>query len=212
MSTRAITLVPLRDMTSSSLINALIKIFSHFPSLKNLFSDNGSNFRDADREIKNAIYEWEQKGIDLELEKINLVWNFGPAYCGQAGGAWECLIGLSKKLLKSVIGTKNVDYDDFETLLSGASYMMNRRPLTPVSNDVNDNQILTPAHFLYPYLFVNKMHHLLPPQADPYDSFKHGWRSSQYLIDRFWEEYKNNYIAHLIKRNKKKQARSMPAS
>ena len=41
MSTRAITLTPLRDMTTSSLINALIKIFSQFQE------ERGNNYSDC---------------------------------------------------------------------------------------------------------------------------------------------------------------------
>ena len=81
---------------------------------------------------------------------------------------------------------------------------MNRRPLTPVSNDIDDDHVLTPAHFLYPYLFVNKMYHLIPPQAESYDALRHGWRSSQYLIDAFWTKFKSEYLASLMKRNKEK--------
>ena len=45
---------------------------------------------------------------------------------------------MVKKLLRSVIGQQNVDVNDFETLLSGAASVMNRRPLTAASADVND--------------------------------------------------------------------------
>ena len=204
MSTRAITLIPLRDMTSSSLINALIKIFSQFPSLKKLYSDNGSNLIGADNEIKNAIYEWNQTNLKKELEIIGIEWHFGPAYCGQAGGAWERLIGLAKKLLRSVVGTRNIDYDDFESLLYGASYMMNRRPITTASTDIDDTHVLTPAHFLYPYLYVDTTRHIVPPQTESYDCLRHGWRSTQFLLDEFWRIFKSTYVESLRRRKKVK--------
>ena len=55
MSTRAIALYPLRDMTTSAIINALIKMNSVYPALKKLYSDQGSNFKGADREIREAV-------------------------------------------------------------------------------------------------------------------------------------------------------------
>ena len=61
-----------------------------------------------------------------------------------------------QKLLKSIIGNKTIDQDDFETLLAGASGIMNRRPLMPASANADDDLVLSPAHFLYPYLFVSK--------------------------------------------------------
>ena len=202
MSTRAITLVPLRDMTTSSIINSLVKIHSQFPALKNLYSDNGSNFKGADREIREAVAAWKKEDLDERLSDLELTWTFGPAYCGSAGGSWERLIGLSKKLLRSVIGDKNIDIEDFETLLAGASSVMNRRPLMPASADVDDDQILTPSHFLYPYLFTSDATHILPPQAEHHHVLKHGWRCSQYLLDLFWRRFSTEYIQELIKRNK----------
>ena len=93
---------------------------------------------------------------------------------------------LAKKLLRSVIGTRNIDYDDFESLLYGASYMMNRRPITAASTDIDDTHVLTPAHFLYPYLYVDTTRHIVPPQTESYDCLRHGWRSTQFLLDEFW--------------------------
>ena len=202
MSTRAITLVPLRDMTTSSIINSLVKIHSQFPALKKLYSDNGTNFKGADREIREAVAAWKKENLHEELSSLGLTWTFGPAYCGSAGGSWERMVGLSKKLLKSVIQDRNVDMEDFEALLAGASAMMNRRPLTPISADVDDDTALTPAHFLYPYLFVSDTTHILPPQAENHDVLRHGFRCTQFLLDRFWDEFKSAYLGQLLKRSK----------
>ena len=202
MSTRAITLVPLRDMTTSSIINSLIKIHSQFPALKHLYSDNGTNFKGADREIRESVSAWKKENLSEELDKLELTWTFGPAYCGSYGGSWERLVGLSKKLLRSVIGSKNVDQEDFETLLSGASALMNRRPLTPISADVDDDMALTPSHFLYPYLFTTSANHILPPQAEKNSVLRHGFRCTQHLLDEFWRQFRDSYLQQLLKRSK----------
>ena len=207
MSTRAIALIPLRDMTTSAVINSLIKIHSQFPALKKLFSDNGSNFRGADREIQEAMKAFNKQEINKKLEQINLSWEFGPAHCGAAGGAWERLIKMVKKLLRSVIGQQNVDVNDFETLLSGAASVMNRRPLTAASADVNDTLPITPSHFLYPYLFVDSTHLIPPCTGDP-ETLRHGWKSSQALLDKFWIQFKSEYLTELT--NKRRGANTKP--
>ena len=201
MSTRAIALIPLRDMTTSAVINSLIKIHSQFPALKKLFSDNGSNFRGADREIQEAMKAFNKQEINEKLEQINLSWEFGPAHCGAAGGAWERLIKMVKKLLRSVIGQQNVDVNDFETLLSGAASVMNRRPLTAASADVNDTLPITPSHFLYPYLFVDSTHLIPPCTGDP-ETLRHGWKSSQALLDKFWNRFKSEYLTELTNKRR----------
>ena len=101
-----------------------------------------------------------------------------------------------------MIGSKNVDQEDFETLLSGASAIMNRRPLTPVSADVDDDMALTPAHFLYPYLFTSTINHILPPQAEKNSVLRHGFRCTQHLLDEFWRQFRDSYLQQLLKRSK----------
>ena len=209
MSTRAISLVPLRDMTSSSVINSLIKIHSQFPALKKLYSDNGSNFKGADREIREAVEAWNKENLNKELANLGLEWNFGPTYSGSSGGAWERLIGMVKKLLRSTIGTKNIDQHDFEALLAGASGIMNRRPLMPVSANVDDELPLTPSHFLYPYLFVNPSNYILPPHTGEPETIRHGWRCSQFLLDQFWLRFKTEYLQSLAKRDKQQATESI---
>ena len=79
---------------------------------------------------------------------------------------------------------------------------MNGRPLTPVSADVDDDMALTPAHFLYPYLFTSTINHILPPQAEKTSVLRHGFRCSQHLLDAFWEQFRANYLQQLLKRSK----------
>ena len=189
-------------MTSSAVFNALIKIHAQYPALKRIYSDNGLNFVGADREIREAMSKWNKAEINKDLEQHQLEWIFGPAYCGSAGGAWERLVGMCKKLIRAVVGQQNLDLDDFECLLCGASSIMNQRPLTAASADVNDTTALSPAHFLYPYLFVNA-NHLIPP-LPPGDEgdLQSGWRSSQRLLNHFWEIYQREYITDLLRRKK----------
>ena len=114
---------------------------------------------------------------------------------------------MVKKLPRSVIGQKNVDVNDFETLLSGAASIMNRRPLTAASGDVNDTLPITPSHFLYPYLFVDSTH-LIPPCTGDRETLRHGWKSSQALLDHFWNCFKSEYLTELT--NKRRGGNTKP--
>ena len=71
-STRAIALFPFKDMTSANTINALVKLNSQFPSVKKIYSDNGSNLRSADRELKEAIQKWDKNDLDKKLSEIGI--------------------------------------------------------------------------------------------------------------------------------------------
>ena len=200
--TRAVCLLPLRDMTLGTVINALVKMNSQFPSLKKVYSDNGSNFRGADREIREAVEKWDKNEFAFKLSEKGIDWQFGPASCGSAGGVWERIIGITKKLIKSVIGDKILDLDTFETLIAGVMAIMNRRPLMQASSDVDDDLVLTPSHFLYPHLYVNSSTSILPPSTENREFLRSSWRASQSILDKFWEQWKTQYLTTLTKKSK----------
>ena len=205
-STRAVALFPLKDMTSATTINALVRLNSQFPSVKKIYSDNGSNFRSADRELKEAVQKWDKDNLDKQLSDIGITWVFGPAKCGSYGGVWERLIGLVKKHLKSVIGDQVLELDVFETLLQAAAGVMNRRPLVEASAEADDFLVLTPAHFLFPYIVTNSSTSILPPTGDG-ESLKKSWSSTRLLLDQFWDAFRTDYIGSLLKRSKWKKAK-----
>ena len=66
---------------------------------------------------------------------------------------------------------------------------------------------LTPSHFLYPYLFTSDATHILPPQANETDTLRHGFRCTQWLLDKFWAEFKRSYLQQLVKRSKQSSTR-----
>ena len=55
LSCRAVNFELLRDMSSTTFLNALIRFHSRRPGLRVLVSDNGTNFKGADNELKRAI-------------------------------------------------------------------------------------------------------------------------------------------------------------
>lgn len=96
---------------------------------------------------------------------------------------WERIIGITKKLIKSVIGDKILDLDTFETLIAGVMAIMNRRPLMQASSDVDDDLVLTPSHFLYPHLYVNSSTSILPPSTENREFLRSSWCASQSILD-----------------------------
>ena len=111
--------------------------------------------------------------------------------------------GLSaKNHLKSALKGQNVDADTFETLLFSVMGILNRRPLTPASADVDDLMVLSPAHFLYPHLYVNNMNSILPPAPADKRALKGTWEETRKLIDVFWSMWLQSYLQELRKRTK----------
>ena len=184
-STRAVCILPLRSLDSASVVRALMKMNAMFPGVKKLYSDNGSNFRGADREMREALTKWKEENVNAELQPQGIEWVFGPARCGSAGGVWERMIGLTKNLLKSVIKGQILDAGTWETYLFATMAIMNRRPLTPAAAGDDDWMVLSPAHFLYPHLFTNSATSIMSPSSETTPVLRDTWKKTRQIIDEF---------------------------
>ena len=204
--TRAVALYPLPDMTLSSVINAILKMNAQFPTLRKIVSDNGSNFKGAYREIREARQAWnEQEAVD-KLGDVGIEWTFGPAYCGSWGGVWERMVGIVKNSFKACIGNEILDTDSFDALCCGISGVINRRPLTRASDSLEEMTILSPAHFLYPYNYISSSTTFLPPIPDRGDFLRSTWRILRSTLDNFWDTFQKSYLCLLAQRQKWKKS------
>ena len=200
--TRAIALYPLPDMSLSSVINALIKMNAQFPSLRKLTTDNGPNFKGANREIKEAMAEWNMQEANDILSDHQIEWEFGPAYAGSWGGVWERLVGVTKNSFKACINGRILDTDTFDAILAGVAGMMNRRPLTRQNNNDDGSLVLTPSHFLYPYNHIEKSTSIVPPIPEDGTHLKTTWQGLRESLDLFWKSWSTTYIQTLAERKK----------
>ena len=113
-------------------------------------------------------------------------------------GAWERQIGTAKRVPIAMIGTQNIDDYRLMTLLCEVESVMNGRPITPVSNDPNDFEALTPGHILR-----GGSNWGLPVQGEELSaSYRRRWRHVQMMAERFWRRFVREYIPTLRSRHK----------
>ena len=206
-TTRAVALFALKDMTLSTTVNALVKMASLFPSIKKLVSDNGTNFKGANREIKEAVDAWNKESLNEKLSDIEISWEFGPANCGHWGGLWERIIQIVKRSIKASLENRTVDTDTFDTLLAGVMGVVNRRPITKAGNGITEPMVLTPAHFIYPYIYINSNPAILPPQNTTGEFLRSAWQTTREIMDSFWCRFQREYFQSLLERKKWKTAK-----
>jgi len=111
-----------------------------------LYSDNGTNFRSAER--KRQIFRAASKFYEeyrSKLDKRRIDWTFIPPHFG---GVWKARIKSTKYYLRRVIGDEVLMRNDLCTLLLQVEACLNSRPLYPMSNDPSDLTAITPGHFL----------------------------------------------------------------
>ena len=68
--------------------------------MKEIFSDNGTNFTNGERELCDAISYWNQENIHNSLLQKNIKWSFNPPYgCYFEGSGKDALepFGRSNK-------------------------------------------------------------------------------------------------------------------
>ena len=85
LSVRAIHIEVANTLNTDSMINALRRFISLRGCPEEIRSDCGTNLTKADKELKEAIEEWNQQGIDGFCAQRGIQWIFNPP--GQA--KWE---------------------------------------------------------------------------------------------------------------------------
>ncbi|KAL0810381.1 hypothetical protein ABMA28_010526 [Loxostege sticticalis] len=193
LTTRAVHLELVGSLSTDSAIMAIRRMAARrgWPAL--MISDNATNFRGADVELRNAYKEWSPALEELgQLHRMT--WRFIPPGAPNQGGAWERLVRSVKTALTAVFTEKTPKEEVLQTVLVEAEYSINARPLTHVSVDPNDPEAITPNHFLLGT--STGLPHTGPCQ--PAD--RKVWRASQALADEFWRRWIREYLPTLVPR------------
>ncbi|XP_055928078.1 uncharacterized protein LOC129959281 [Argiope bruennichi] len=92
------------------------------------------------------------KNLDESLSDYmsneNVKWKFLPPRAPKFGELWEAGVRSFKFHLKRIVGGQKLTYEGFLTVINQIESILNFRPLTSLSSDVDDFSTLTPGHFL----------------------------------------------------------------
>ena len=113
------------------------------------------------------------------------------------GGAWERLVRSVKEVMTGLMKDRVLTDPQLHTFLTEAENIVNSRPLTHLSDDINDMEALTPNHILL------GMHRnwssIAGTDESDITSRKH-WRQVQALRAMFWSRWTKEYLPSLTKR------------
>ena len=210
MVTRSVCLTALTDMSSDSFKLALVRIHSQYPVMREIFCDNGTNFVGGARELSEAFESWKQSQTTETVEKMGIDFHFGAPDCPSAGGVWERLVRSCKKHLKVLLRNEAITDTVFSTVLCEVSAIMNRRPITYATNDIDDPQALSPINFLFPYTALSSSCSTLPPTPLSGDNARKTWRLLRQIVEEYWQRFSDEYITTLRKRTKWMNSEKVP--
>ncbi len=151
MSTRAVHIEVIESMNTASCINALRRFFAVRGPAKQLRSDRGTNFIGASQELGMQPAKENQTSLLKYLHENGCTWEFNPPHASHMGGAWERMIGVTRRILDGMLLQKkhaHLTHEVLCTLMAEVSAIINARPLVPVSADPYSPCILTPAMLL----------------------------------------------------------------
>ena len=202
LTTRAVHL----EVSNGLSVEDFMLCFARFKSLRGkptvIYSDNGTNFVAAERELQEAFEELKQRTdvIQSKMACDQIQWIFSPPHGPHFGGVLERLVQSCKRAMKVTIANRLVNDQVLSTVVAEVASLLNARPLTHLSMDPNDPDPLTPNHFLFggarPYVTT------LWVDVKGVEATENQYRQSQAIVEHFWKRWLKEYVPHLTERRK----------
>ncbi|XP_067208459.1 uncharacterized protein [Linepithema humile] len=199
----AVHLEVVSNMSTDAFLNAFKRFIGRRGKPSDVFSDNGTNFVGANRELeklRNLFNKEEhQSKIKDETAMDQIKWHFIPPRAPHFGGLWEATVKAFKRHFYKVAANVALTFEEASTLAIQIESILNSRPLIPVSSDPNDLSYVSAGHFLiseaitsYPepditFLKTNRLSR---------------WQHLEQIRQHFWKRWSSEYLLQLHNRTK----------
>ena len=200
LAMRAVHIEVSQDLSTDSFLMAFSRFVSRRGAPIEVYSDNGSNFKGAESEVKKALEMWNQSRVTESLRKRGIQWYFISPQASHRGGVWERMIRSARKILRALLGNQIVNDETLVTVMAEIEKILNDRPLTRISEDPKDLEPLTPNHLLLSHRNLS----VAPGDFSTASTNKYTrcWRQAQYLSNIFWRRWVEEYLLSLQERQK----------
>lgn len=195
MVIKAIHIEIAQDLSFNSFMHVFIQFGCRRGFPEEIYSDNGSNFKKASKEIQNALDNWPKDELIKFLTMRKCKWYFNAPLAPHTGGLWERNIQLIKKHLNIILHERSPREFVLKTLFAEIEGIINSRPLTFNSTNPDDLEPITPNHLLigpktsiYPLLETSDKDLIILSL----------WKSSQRLADIFWKRWVSEYLPSVL--------------
>ena len=136
LNARAVHIELVGNLSTNTFILALRRFISSRGHPKNSFSDNGTNFTGAQRELAKSLKSFDQNRIEAELTTQKINWNFSPPVSPWMNGAMEAIVKITKKHLNTITRNHLFNEETLYTYLTEIESIINGRPLTLLSDEI----------------------------------------------------------------------------
>ncbi|XP_053406534.1 uncharacterized protein LOC123530253 [Mercenaria mercenaria] len=198
--TRAVHLEVVPDLSTDSFLQAFRRFSSRKSLPKLMISDNATTYLSAASQLKKLFLS---TSLQEALSMKGTEWKFIPKRAPWYGGFWERLIGLTKTTLKKILGRAFVTMETLRTIVTEIEAILNDRPITYTSSNIEDMEPLTPAHLLYgrrmtslPYYDIETETGMASVQIDQSILTRRA-KIQANIINHFWKRWKTEYLTSL---------------
>ncbi|UYV67896.1 hypothetical protein LAZ67_5002443 [Cordylochernes scorpioides] len=187
---RAVHLELVTSLSTEALVGAVERFVARRGCPAVIYSDNGTNL----------------VGLRNELYRVNfgVKWKLNPPAAPWWGGWIERIVGLTKKLLRRLLGKRVFNYEEMVTILENCERVINARPLTYIAEDNDDLVPLTPEMFLR------------EPRAEgEIDlneiscNFEKSYEKRKRLLKDFRKKFRSEYLGLLVHHDNRKKQRQL---
>ncbi|XP_029164752.1 uncharacterized protein LOC114935963 [Nylanderia fulva] len=200
MATRAVHL----ELVEGYATPAFLGAYSRFVARRGLptavYSDNGTTFVGADRDLTLAFRAALRDSVLLNrTASDNVEWHFLPPSAPHFGGLWEAGVRSVKHHIRRVVGAHTLTFEEFSTLLCNVEACLNSRPIAPLSDSIDTYDPLTPRHFLIGAALNSSPE---PSLLQVKENRLSRWQLVRQLTERLWKLWQSDYINMLQQRGK----------
>ena len=184
---KAIHLELVHDYSTASFLAAFRRFVARRGIPTDVYSDNGTNFRGADKELSQAFQNLQgDPNLTSFLASDGTTWHFIPPIAPHFGGLWEAGVKSVKLHLRKLLSNSTPTVEEFETLLCQIESCLNSRPLMPANDDPESCDALTPGHFL-----SGSALKIVPTESilDVRENLLTRWQFYQRILEHFWRSW-----------------------
>ena len=196
LTTRAVHIELTTSLESDSFIMAFHRFAARRGKPQRLFSDNGTNFVAAERELSEEVSKINDKRVHDSMLVDSVDWKFNPPSAPHMGGAWERLIRSVKSLLRHLVEGRLLTDEELRSFLCEVEKILNDRPLTRMGSDGRDDTPLTPNHLLL------LRRNTCASMADDGNEIRRRWKLVQQISNIFYHRFVSEYLPSLQVRSK----------
>lgn len=207
LATRAYHIELISDLTTETFINSLKRFTSRRGGVSLLICDNATNFGGAENEFARLIQLLQNSETQSILKNYEvfskILFQFAPPRSPHFNGLAEHAIKRVKNYIKKIAGNSNLTFEEMYSLLVSIEGILNSRPLTALSSDPNDLNVLSPSHFLIGESLSAPVEVDLTPCSL---SLLSRWQMIEHMKQHFWKRFQKEVLSELQTRCKWREA------